>query len=439
MGRRLASRRGTDYEKLFSWLVLLLFLLASSLKSLIPIFKGEFLHIDYRSWEISEWLINYEGGFVRRGICGELLWHLEQWAPFDVRVLLTGLCIIASCIMLWVMVRLFKKEGWALLIIPTGFCLGYTLFSLFGRRDYISLLVTFAIFLIFKQVISSRGRPPGWLAFYIVSALQLLMHEAAFFYTFPILMLYFYCHARHRQLSPVKSAVRTLAQFLPVMAVMALVCLFKGDAHVAQAIWDSWIPIVDHYQPGLDDMGYGMVAMTWDVKWAFAGHLSSAYIGDVNPQFWRIALVLLNLLAVYYLTTRLDCVNMGPYPSRSMNNVLMSNVVLVQLVAMTPMFTVLSCDWGRTLPYCAISSMFFYHTFKNGPVAFMPWLSSLSSRLQSFISRNRVLRSPYTYILLVALAPVPNYKAPLDHINTFQQKFFYMLSDLFNQLASYLS
>jgi hypothetical protein len=83
--------------------------------------------------------------------------------------------------------------------------------------------------------------------------------------------------------------------------------------------------------------------------------------------------------------------------------------------------------------------MFFYHLFKDEPVKFMPSLTAASSRIQTFISGNRTLRSPYTYILLVMLAPVPTYKAPLDHINTFQQKFFYLFTDLFHQLASFIS
>lgn len=439
MKRIRQSNRWSNCELLFSWFVFLLFFLATCLNSFTAIVRRDFLHLNYTSWEISEWLINYEGGFVRRGVIGQILWTLEQWFPFDVRVALMGVCIIASSFMLWGIVRLFRKEGWALILIPTGFCLGYTLFSLWGRRDFISLMLTYSIFLIFKQLISHPKSWARWAAFYALSAFQLLMHEAAFFYTFPILMLYSYCQSRDSRSSVCRSALRCLVQFLPILAVMAAVCLFKGDEHVAQAIWDSWTPIIGNYQDDVQHQGYGLVAMTWDVKWTFAGHFTSAFVGDVSPAAWRIALVLLNLLGVYYLTTRLNGVNMGIYKPKPMNHVLMSNVVLVQLVALLPMFTVLSCDWGRTLPYCVISSMFFYHLFKDQPVHFVPALTRASNTIQAYISKNRILSSPYTYILLVLLAPVPNYKAPLDHINTFQQKFFYIISDLFHQFASFIS
>jgi len=438
MKRAHQFRNGTNYEKAFSWLVFLLFFLASSLNGLLPVFRGDFHYINYKFWVVSEWLINYQGGFVRRGLSGQVLWLFEQWTTFDVRVVLTCICLISSAAMLWVIWRMFKKEGWALLIIPTGFCLGYTLFSLFGRRDYISLLLTLSIFVTFRHVILHPGKWLGWVLFHGLSALQLLMHEAAFFYTFPILMLYSYCRSRNDSLPVLKSAGRVLLQFLPALAVMTAVCLFKGNERVAHAIWDSWMPIISTYQSDLQ-LGYGLVALTWDPWVAFEGHFTTAFVGDVSPAAWRIVLVLFNFMAAYYLTTRLNCVHMGPHQSRPMNHVLMSDVMLVQFVALLPMFTILSCDWGRTLPYWAISSMFFYHTFKHERVHFLPALSRLSSRLQGGITGSRVLSSPLTYTLIVLLAPVPTFKAPLDQINTFQQKFLLIIQDIFNQLATFIA
>lgn len=439
MKRTHLLNNGSNYEKAFSWLVFLLFFTATCLNSFGKILHRDFLHVNYQSWEISEWLINYEGGFVRRGLCGQVLWQLEQWFPYDIRVALMGICIIASAIFLYIILRLFKKEGWSILMLPTGFCLGFTLFNLWGRRDYISLMLAFSIFLVFRHVISHPKRWTGWIVFYALSTLQILLHEASFFYTFPILMLHSYCHGRNSSLTAMKSAWRCVLQFLPVLLVMAAACLFKGNENVAQAIWDSWVPIIGNYQADTAKMGWGVFALTWSPEMIFPSHFSTSLMGDVSPAVWRIPLVILNLLAAYYLVTRLNAVNMGIYRLKPMNHALMSNVVLVQFVAMLPMFTVLSCDWGRTLPYCAISSMFFYHVFKNQSVHFVPFLTRTSDRIQAFISGNKVLSSPFTYILLVLLAPVPTYNAPLDHVNTFQQRFFQIILDIFHQIASLIA
>ena len=439
MKRTRQLKNGSNYEKAFSWLVFLLFLAATCLNSFGKILHREFLHASYQSWEISEWLINYEGGFVRRGLTGQLLWSLQQWFPYDIRVALMGICIIASAVFLCLILRVFKKEGWSLLIIPTGFCLGFTLFNLWGRRDYISLMLTFSLFLLFRHVLRHPRQWLAWVAFYILSALQLLMHEASFFYTFPILMLYGFHHHRSQRLSIVRSLCTSALQFLPVVLVMGAACIFKGNENVAQAIWDSWVPVVGRYQADVSKMGWGVFALTWSPEMIFPSHFSTSLMGDASPAVWRIPLVLLNLLAGYYLVTRLNAVDMGLYRPKTMNHVMMSNVALIQIVAMLPMFTVLSCDWGRTIPYWVISSLMFYYVFKQEPTTFASPLTSMSSRIQEKISKSKVLSSPYTYILLVLLAPVPTYNAPLDHVNTFQQRFFTIILDMFNQLASLFS
>ena len=45
-----------------------------------------FIYIpDYESYQISDWMINYEGGFVRRGLMGQLLLSANTIHTFDVR------------------------------------------------------------------------------------------------------------------------------------------------------------------------------------------------------------------------------------------------------------------------------------------------------------------------------------------------------------------
>ena len=436
-GHQLNNR--SNYEKAFSWFVFLLFCVATCLNSFGKLLQAYSLLPGYQSWEISEWLINYEGGFVRRGLFGQLLWSIEQWFPYDIRVAVIGICIITSAIFLYIIFRVFKKEGWALLIIPTGFCLGFTLFNLWGRRDYISLMLMFALFLLFRHVLSHPRKWLGWVAFYVLSALQLLIHEASFFYTVPILMLYGFHHLLGQRQSVAKSLCTCILQFLPVILVMAAVCIFKGNENVAQVIWDSWAPVIGRYQADTSSMGWGVSALTWSPELIFPSHFSTSLMGDVSPAVWRIPLVIFNLLTAYYLVTRLNAVDMGLYRPKPMNHVLMSNVALIQFIAMLPMFTVLSCDWGRTIPYWVISSCLFYYVFKQEPVSFASYLTKTSSRIQGWISNSKVLSSPFTYILLVLLAPVPTYNAPLDHINTFQQRFFTIILDIFNQIASYFA
>lgn len=418
-------------ERLLSWGVFLLFArLCIGLS---------YYSSDYTSWGISDILINYEGGFVRRGLLGQILWFIEQIHLYDVRIAIMIICIISSFSILGVLLYIFKKEGWSLLIIPTGMCIGFNFLSLIGRRDFISLLVTFIIFICFNKIItyknSIKERNKWWICFYLLSIFQILMHEASFFYTFPILMLLYYNINRISHKTTVKSFKTCLLSFLPIILTMLIVCIFKGNPNCAESIWASWQEVFAAYPSNVTNtiMGAGVSALKWNTTDAFMDHLYWSYAGYISPSYWRIIIVLFNFIVIYYLITRINMVDMGIYKKKSMDHHFMSNIVLVQFISMLPMFTVLSCDWGRTIPYWVISSLFFYHIFKGN---YIPGLLPRKFQIiQHNISNNQFLHSPYTYMLLVLLVPVSTFYAPFDfYYNTNQQLFFYKIMNIYHQL-----
>lgn len=417
-------------QRLFAWIVFLLF----SVPVFLNILKYMMVlkHLSYQSWEISDWLINYEGGFVRRGLMGQLLWFMEQLHLFDVRVAIAVICALSSVIVLYTLVRVFKEEGWAVLILPTGLFLGFTFFNLWARRDMLSLAMTYWVFLAFRRALDRHGGKASWLCFYALSVLQILIHEAAFFYTFPILMVYSYNVSRARHCTVAGSIIDGLVRFWPALLTIALVCLFNGNQGVADAIWASWTDILNAFPTDASaaPVGEGVKALGWNTWETFGNHFYTSYLGCYHPAWWGIPMSLFNLAAAYYLFTRVDAVDMGLYPRRDADHTLLSNVVLVQFVALLPLLTVLSCDWGRTLPYLVISSVFFYHLFKHGETAIAPALEPASRAVQGWLSRSRVLSSPFTYILVVLLTPFPRYHIPFDSMNTFQQKFFEVAMDI---------
>ena len=411
--------------RIIAWCVFVLFaqFVLDRLSAVYSIIIGKTV-LNYRTFDISDWLINYEGGFIRRGILGQLLWEFEKLHLYDVRIAITLICFITSITVLLIIIRIFKDEGWSMLILPTGFAMGFTLFNLGGRRDMLSLLLTFLIFFLFKKVYKrSEGKIVWWLIFYVVSILQLLIHEASFFYTFPILIILYYFKNRNTQLSICRNWGSCLLHFTPVFLTMTIVCIFNGDTNTAEIIWTSWGKVFSHFPCNSDTtiIGEGVDALTWGTQETFANHLKAAYIGSHSPSYWRIPLVLFNIFASYLLVSRINAVDMGLYRKKQMDHVSMSNVLLIQFASMIPMFTVLSCDWGRTIPYWLFSSLFVYHIFKTEKTEAFCYLSKISHNLQNYISSNKILCSNYTYILLVLLCPISGACAPFDFANTFQQ------------------
>lgn len=428
-----SSRRNTTGcrgEVVFSWMVMALFggsIVLGCLKNFRP------LGFDFKSYEVSDWLVNYEGGFVRRGLIGQVLMELEKLHLYDVRLAIAAIIAVCSVAILWILVRIFRREGWSLLIIPTGLCLGYTFLNIWGRRDLLSLTMTFFIFLSYRNAVSRQRNWLSWGAFQILSILQILIHEASFFYTFPILMLYEFHRLRTRQHSVATCVAKCLLPFLPMLVTMAVACIFKGDRQIAEVIWASWGKMFSAFQPeAINQMGQSIEALGWDASETFGNHLYTSYLGCFHPSYWGIPLTLFNLLATYYLLTRVNSVKTGIYPQRAMSHVTMSDIVLIQFVALLPMYTVLSCDWGRTLPYLVISSVFFYHIFKQEEPLFSYRLTRVSTRLQDAISGFKPLNLPAVYILLVLLVPIPRYHVPFDSLNTFQQKLWTELLHVIN-------
>lgn len=70
---------------------------------------------DYVRYEVSDWLINYQGGFVRRGLIGELLLQLEHIRPYNVRHAILGIEIMSYILFFAVTFRIFTKYRWSLL------------------------------------------------------------------------------------------------------------------------------------------------------------------------------------------------------------------------------------------------------------------------------------------------------------------------------------
>lgn len=412
-------------ERIFAWLVFLLFIrfLLDRLRAGYSIIIGKST-IDYYSFDISDWLINYEGGFIRRGVMGQILWVIEQLHLYDVRIAITIICLVTSITLLFIVIHIFKEEGWSMLILPTGFIFGFTLFNLGGRRDILSLTLTFVIFLLYKNIFSHPRKKMVWrFMFYFVSILQILIHEASFFYTFPILLLLDFYKMRNNQWSFSRKSLLCLFHFMPIIFAMAIVCIFKGDQITAENIWSSWADVFNNFPCYCDTtvIGEGVDALTWGAQETFVNHIKAGYLGSHSPSYWRIPIVLFNLLTSYLLVSRINTVDMGLYRMKQMDNVLMSNILLIQLVAMMPMFTILSCDWGRTIPYWLLSSLFFYHILKDEQIEYQPFLTRVSQNIQNVVSNNLILRNNYTYILLTLLSPIPGACAPFDFANTFQQ------------------
>lgn len=418
-------------EILSAWLLLLIFTFVSIVKTINVNNKMS----SFSGFEISDWLINYEGGFVRRGLLGQILFKVSQFWLLDLKLVILCIIFIFSSVSLLLVLHIFIRKGWSLLIIPTGSFFGWTFFNIWSRRDFISLLLVFFIFRIYKQIDASKYLSGKLALFYVFSIAQLLIHEASFFYTFPILMLYYFCEDSSH-ISFTKRIISTLLLFSPILITLIILSFFHGNLPTAIAIWNSWgriLPDSSFSDLSVYSIGKGVEALTWSITETGIKHIKGAFLGYPSSHIWKIPIVLFNILSAYYLITRVNKVNMGLYKRKELDNISLSNIVIIQFIFMLPMFTFLSCDWGRTIPYWLISSIFFFYYFENDFTNVPSQIQKVSKCTQKYIQRSLFLSSQCGYIFLVLITPFCRFYAPdftYEFHNTLQTALVYNLLEM---------
>ncbi len=365
----------------------------------------------YNAWAISEWLINYEGGFVRRGFCGGILYGLYQVHPYPVRDMILILGFTGFFFFVLLLIGLFRREGWSpvlliapyLILTPT-FLAGNCLFWV--RRDHWMLLLAYGIFYFYARYIRRRDiLSLGVMQF--LSVVVLLMHEATFFFTFPLLILHYFLMGYKKGFAW-KSLGAAFLLFLPALLTMGVVCLFKGNQTVVEAIWTSWKPCMEAYPLSCDvtSVETAVNALTWGALRTFKTHMMINWTGWFLKPIPSWPFTLINFAGVYYLVSRLNTVNLGWNRLKKFDNSRMSLFLLLQGVFMVPLFTVLSCDFGRTIPYWVFSSLFAYHFLKKDAPIFPMGLNRVSEWLQDQVSKMKCLSIPWVYFFILLFLPV---------------------------------
>lgn len=300
--------------------------------------------INIHSWGVSEFLINYQGGYVRRGLLGEVLLQISNMCSLlDPRWLIASLCFAFLFYVIYFLVRKFYEKKLCWWLLPLNVCLSGA-FDII-RKDYICMAIMIAMFSAFFCLRDWRSRTFFSL---LLILLALNIHECYFFICLPFMMLLYIT----------EQSLHKVYRWLCVGAIvimMAVVCLNKGDASVAESIYQSWSHIFPAYQGELPRNSIQAIGWeTWDTI-KFHLHLnfltqSSFLVGWYSkPILW--ILILFTFSNVLFVGSKLSGYSVAKY-----RHCLLS-VMVFQFVSLLPMFTVLSCDASRICFYWIVSSL----------------------------------------------------------------------------------
>ena len=305
---------------------------------------------DYEDWLISEFLINYQGGFVRRGLMGEILFFFAKHFNIDVVWTIKIFCLVCFVSVCIFFVKSFLKKGYSLYILPLCFFLsGNILFAGWIRKD--CLFFCFFIPILWLYHKSNLSIMIKLLLINVLSVFIILSHEVFAFFALPILFLLFFNQYKSKGI--LLSVVLSLLCLLPSIFAFFLVFRMHGNPEIAQAIWDSWMAILNQET---SNIGKAVDAISWSSKSTFALHLKGNFL-SVDQRVLSLLIWVITFPVVYYISTNALLAfrkNENDFTNR--HKTVLSSVLIFQLLCLSPVFVVLSCDYLRVFFYWITSS-----------------------------------------------------------------------------------
>lgn len=378
---------------------------------------------DYLRYEVSDWLINYQGGFVRRGLIGELLLQLEHIMPYNVRHAIVGIEIISYVLFFIVTFRIFIKYRWSLLaaMFPVA-CVTQSIGCY--RRDFMMLCLCALTFYLFFKYLKEKRKTLLVLSVAVMS-LGIVVYEPVFFVLVPVLALQYWNACGERKW------LKTALVFTPPTACMLLSCVYSGNGAQTDAIWQSWMPymMADGYNPA-DGMGGAVEFLKLTNTDVFKMHLEISF-GDNIPL--SVATLIIVLSLAFFLCTNVPQINkMRKTVTRNGYADKLGRILIFQLLVQLPLFTVLSTDYGRTLPMSLYTSFFLFHySHANGiKINVTPPLEKAADRLTGLLNRAPVCGNPYFYILVILVFPLQMFMPSLWRDN--------IIMHLYDKIVKYI-
>ena len=143
-------------------------------------------------WTTSEWLINYQGGFTRRGLVGEILIQINSFLNFEIRNLVFIFEIILLFTYYFYIINFFKKIEFSPLIIliifsPLGFLFSVTETEAIARKE----ILLFCLYLLYLGSILKGNQKLTYLILLIGLPIINLVWDGNIFFIFFFIYTFF--------------------------------------------------------------------------------------------------------------------------------------------------------------------------------------------------------------------------------------------------------
>lgn len=357
-----------------------LILISYFVKSIIKGYSKE-------SWGITEFLINYQGGFVRRGLLGEVILNVYNFTGLSPYITILLISCSAYIALNWFFIKSFLTKGYPIFILPFVFFLGNPIISDFWVRKDVLIILIFILTIYFATKKSNH-----YLIFVNLFFITgLLIHESIGFFCTPILLLLLISKNNlvfKSSNNLIKSSIISIFQIAPSIIIFVFVLYCKGSKYISNQIWNSWKLIAFPIQANDDSQIPSAIdALSWPLKQGLSltWHTLKNFNGGIYaPMAWGLILLL-----IYYVLTNTSKLNfkiLNYKPKDNFNKENISNILILQLISIIPLF-ILGWDYSRWVFYWVTSSfaIFLLVPEKELPFVFPKFIFTISTKVNDIL------------------------------------------------------
>ena len=315
---------------------------------------GDYREPRFNIWPVTEWLVNYQGGFVRRGLIGEFLLTISDpiggVLPNLYRFVLSSyIFYIAIFFAVYALAKINNNRVLILALLIQGgiYHMGISA-DFYTRKENLFLIFFGFLCLLYINASEKEGEAKKkrllWLVLLpiIFGPILILIHEAYLFMSFPLTALLLWISCKE---NPSHIYLRFgLVLYVVVCLLFFSICsIHHGDVVLAQAIWDS-LPWVDRVKLS-PAAPYSQFAAISSIGWSLGQHLSTIYgVFITGGIYVWIFFILGNVLTLGVITSLIYPISTESMPKR------IYGLLLIGLIISSAMFLI-AADWGRWVAF----------------------------------------------------------------------------------------
>jgi len=301
-------------------------------------------YTEYSAWQYVDWLINYQGGFVRRGLVGEFLFQIHKMINIDLDILIFSfvsfLYLMVSFFLIQTIKYLENSQLNTLIFLSPGFFLYPIMNSeVIGRKDILFLLVT-AFFVFFEKRLNSRNL---FVVLILLVFFLSLSHSIFLFYAPYLFFLFFLIKSvRKTKVSFAEIIIFSISLFV----IFFLIYFNQGDELIVSKICNS---VQDFVTSDCETHGQ----MFW------LGNNAKSHISVQEVSYHHFLIYLFSMILVYFFILIKFYNSQFKIKNLKIHKFNPVFILLILFIFTLPVYY-LGSDWGRYISLSFYGSFFIF-------------------------------------------------------------------------------